>query len=128
MFASSVALASTVHFKDGRTINGNIVEQDSSQVQVNLNGMTMTYYVDEIQDIDGKPLLPSVQPLDTKAPEITATQMPLISSGSKAVHIPNAGTKGNNQEKRDLILKFIDVFGTRKAMKNNFDAMIESLS
>jgi hypothetical protein len=123
IFLSSAAFAETVHFKDGRSVTGKVVEQDASQVQVDLNGMTMTYFVDEIKDIDGKPIAPAAAPAENKTPEITATQIPLVSSGPKSETV----AKENPAEKKALILKFIDVFGTRKAMKNNFDAMQATL-
>ncbi len=106
IFLSSTVFAETIHFKDGKTVNAKILQKGSSEVKVDLNGMTMTYYVDEIQDIDGQ----AIDAAAPKAPEETT-------SVSQAP-----------QEKKALILKFIDVFGTRKAMTLNFETMINALS
>ena len=50
--------AATVNLTDGRTVQGDIVKQDSKSLQISVDGVTMTYYADEIKDIDGKPLRP----------------------------------------------------------------------
>ena len=104
----SVALAETIHFKDGRSVSGKILEKNAQSIKVDLNGLTMTYYADEIKDIDGQ-----LMTLASAAPTPTP-----ISAG--AVEIPAV--------KRALILKFIDVFGTRVAMTQNFEAMLQSLA
>jgi len=54
-FVGGVASAATITFNDGRTVQGDIIKQDNKSLQINLDGVTMTYYADEIKDIDGKP-------------------------------------------------------------------------
>ncbi len=93
----SLALADTVSLKDGRKIEGKILEKTDKSVKIEANGVPMTFYTDEL--------------LDPNAPAA-----------------PSAPTAGPlSAEKRALILKFIEVFGTRAAMTQNMDAMLKSL-
>lgn len=98
---SSAALAETVNLKNGQTITGKILEKDAQSIKLESNGVATTYYMDEIKDIDGKTI---------EAP------------------VPAKAIVDDPKEKRALILKFIEVFGTRKVMAQNFEMMFESLS
>ena len=59
MFAlTTVAFsASTIVFKDGREITGDIIKQDKTLVVVQDVDASLTYFKDEISSIDGKPLI-----------------------------------------------------------------------
>jgi uncharacterized protein len=104
---TSTVNAATIHLKNGKAVTGTILEQNDKNVKVSVDGTTMTYYADEVQDIDGVALAqaPKAQPL-------TGVIQPVAS-------VPGA--------KRDLILKFIEVFGTKDAMAKNLEAMMQSL-
>jgi len=120
MFLSVAAQAATINLTDGRQVQGDIVSQDSKSVQVNVDGVSMTYYADEIKDIDGHPLggsapqavIPAAVPNETDTTNQTAV---------------NTSEGGIDPDKRALILKFIDVFGTRQALQNNFQLMIQQI-
>jgi hypothetical protein len=60
-----------------------------------------------------------VAPQAVSQPEAAAPQE------TGAVPTPASGTI--DPEKRDLILKFIDVFGTRQALTNNFNMMLKQI-
>ena len=94
----------TIHFKDGRSLEGKVVQKSASEVKFDSNGMVMTYYADEIKDIDGQAM---ETPVAQAAPVVT---------------------KDDPVAKKALILKFIDVFGTRRAMTRNFETLMASLA
>ena len=121
VFFNSVVLAETIHFKDGRTVTGTLLEQDSTQVKMDLNGLSMTYYADEIKDIDGKMI---------SAPAVPKVSEPVVVRSKTVSPVPQfpSITSDNPVEKRTLILKFIDVFGTRKAMTRNLEGMLNALA
>ena len=48
-------------------MQGNIIKQDSKSLQISVDGVTMTYYADEIKDIDGNPFVVQSQ---ASAPEV----------------------------------------------------------
>jgi len=104
MCLSSIAYAETIHLKNGNNVSGKILVQDEKSVKINSNGLEMIYYADEIIDIDGKPMMPQ--------PKVSKTQE--LSEDPKV--------------KRELILKFIDVFGTRKAMTHSIEVLLNNLS
>jgi len=123
----SLACAATVDLSDGRTVQGDIVKQDNKSLTMSVDGVTMTYYSDEIKDIDGKPFAasptetvaaaPGVQPETTAQPEPAANPVTAVAPVSDMI----------DPDKRELILKFIDVFGTRQALTNNFDMMLKQI-
>ena len=49
--------ASTIMLKDGRTITGEIIQQDKAKVVVKEGDVSLTYYKDEITSIVEKPLI-----------------------------------------------------------------------
>jgi len=145
------ASAATVDLKDGRIVQGDIVKQDSKSLQITVDGVTLTYYADEIKDIDGNPWgtaqapaaqpaakpdtavvpMPAsqaqiAQPATVAQPEAALPTAPVAQPDAAAAALPAAGTM--DQEKRALILKFIDVFGTRQALINNFEAMLKQIA
>ena len=132
------ASAATVDLSDGRVVQGDIVKQDDKSVQINVDGVTMTYYADEIKDVDGKPFASSPEKPASDAPAVAAPAAvvppaPVVQPQAAAPIAPvtqSADTTAASTvdaEKRALILKFIDVFGTRQALNNNFETMIKQI-
>jgi Uncharacterized protein conserved in bacteria (DUF2059) len=104
------ARATVVNLTDGRSVQGTILKQDDKSLQVSVDGVTMTYYADEVKDIDGKPFgaaQPAAQPAASPVP----VEAPAVDADKKA-----------------LIVKFIDVFGTRQALSNNFELMLKQIA
>ena len=123
------AYSATVNFTDGRVVQGDIVKQDSKSLQIAVDGVTMTYYADEIKDIDGKPFAVS-QPAAVAEP--AAVAQPQAAASPDAVSNPAATPAAQaavaiDPEKKALILQFINVFGTRQALTNNFEMMLKQI-
>jgi Uncharacterized protein conserved in bacteria (DUF2059) len=118
MFFLNLGLASaaSINLTDGRVVQGDIIEQDNKSLKISVDGVAMTYYADEIKDIDGKPF---AAPAPAAKPEAVAN--PVSASAPASV----GGTI--DEDKKALILKFIDVFGTRQALTNNFDLMLKQI-
>ncbi len=47
----SVSMASTIYFKDGRTVDGDIIQKNAYYTIVNVNGTPNKYYNDQIESI-----------------------------------------------------------------------------
>ena len=177
-----VACAATITFNDGRTVRGDIVKQDSKSLQINLDGVTMTYYADEIKDVDGKPFAadqtspaansaasapvaaapeaaaapvaqaqPATQPEAVVPPPAAPAPAEAVASAPVVQAQPTAPAPAAPAEavapapvasqaapvvasdiiapeKKDLILRFMDVFGTRQALAGNFEAMLTQIA
>ena len=144
-FAVGAASAARVNLINGNVVQGNIIKQDSKSLQISVDGVTMTYYADEIKDIDGKSFAPVAEPevaaqpqpapAPVAKPEVVAKPQPAPAPAAEPAPVaepevaappaPVAGTM--DQGKKALILKFIDVFGTRQALINNFDLMLKQI-
>jgi hypothetical protein len=138
------ASAVTLNLTDGRFVQGDIVKQDAKSVEMNVDGVHMTYYADEIKDIYGKPFgaatqAPAARPKPPAPAEVLQPQ-PAIKARpaaqpvsavqaepAAAVAPVGVSSSGIDPEKKALILKFIDVFGTRQALTNNFEAMVKQI-
>lgn len=105
--------AATIHLKNGATVTGEITERGADSVRINAEGIKVTYYNDEIASIDDGAV---ATPVAAVTPVI---ESPVITP------ISNASLSG--MSKKDLILKFIIVFGTRDTMRANFEQMAASL-
>ncbi len=112
---SVTAHAEIIILKDGKMMNAKIIEQDEEKLKIEEDGEVVTYYKDQIQSVNGKPLTPPAG--DDKA-----------KGNSQDTSVaPMKGPKPSGLSKRALIRKFIDVFGTRESMTQNFDRMVASL-
>lgn len=111
------AHAQTLVLKNGSKVTGKILSQDDKKVKIEIDGAPMTYYMDEIDNIGGEEEAKMETPPPADVPqEATA---PVVTN-----NVPAAAVDG---AKKALILKFIDVFGTRAAMTQNLQAMTENL-
>lgn len=146
---SGLGLATTVDLTDGRVVQGDIIKRDNKSLQIAVDGVNMTYYADEIKDVDGASFAsgqavsaavttaPTPAPVAAPAPEAAPAVQPAVAPTPAAQAEPAAqpeaapastpGTDGIDPDKKDLILKFIDVFGTRQALANNFDMMVKQI-
>jgi len=128
----TAASAATLKLTNGNAVQGDIVKQDSKSLQISVDGVIMTYYADEINDIDGKPFAagnskpatPSSASAPVAQPETSADQG---TGNMAAAPAPAPVAATVVQDKKALILKFIDVFGTRQALINNFDLMLKQI-
>jgi hypothetical protein len=138
LLSLNAAFAATVNLTDGRSVQGDIIKQDNKSIQISVDGVNMTYYADEIKDIDGQPIgsgqakpadvatVPvPVEPAPAEVQPVPEAQPEAVNN---TVNAPAAAVAGAiDEDKRALILKFIDVFGTRQALTNNFESMIQQI-
>ena len=129
-WAGGFALAATVDLNDGQVLQGDIIKQDAKSLQISVDGVAMTYYADEIKDIDGKPFgasassetPPPVAPIQPQS----VTQLEAETKTGQML-MPGSSAEGIDPEKKELILKFIEIFGTRQALSHNFDVMLDQI-
>lgn len=88
--------AESIYLKNGLKITGTIVEQKEKYTKVNVSGVDVTYYADEIDHIEGAKTEPAK----------------IISPGTVSPVAPAAP-----QDKEKLIMEFMEVSGTRQAMQ-----------
>jgi hypothetical protein len=123
LFLASSAHAATVYLKNGSTVEGNIVEKTGSSVKIDVNGVSVTYYNDEIDRVDDGAAPAAV----TSAAGAPAEQGVPLGPDIGKMLVANAPLSEISEAKKDLILKFVDAFGTREAMKMNFEQMAVAL-
>lgn len=119
------ASAEIITLKDGRRVSGKIAQQDATQLKLDVKGVVMTFYLDEIADIDGKSVVDpkKVEPVVESRKTAQESELP-----KGTVEPPKQAVAVSPAEKKELILKFIDVFGTRAAMTANFNSIIDTIA
>ncbi len=105
------AWAAVLHLKDGYTIEGTIIERNNKSIKMNIDGTLLTYYVDEIQDIDGQPFAATQAGPSAVSATPTAPESPAV-----------------NADKKALILKLMEITNIREGMMESFKFMKENLS
>jgi len=108
------ANAETIILKNGEMVFAKIIEKDAQKIKAEVNGLAMTYYLDDIKTIEGMEaaefMTPTViQPKSMPQPQPAASAAPAQ---------PSSEISG--MSKKELILKFIDAFGTRASLTTNF--------
>lgn len=122
--APVAAHAEILIMKDGRTIIAKILNKDDKKIKIEENGKPVTYSIDQVESINGKRIR------DTESEEPAEEAESKTDSAATAT-TPAAGTAKPKADmplsKRELIKKFIDIFGTRQSMTQNFERMLASL-
>jgi len=119
--------------KDGGSISGKVISESRDEVKIEINGIEMTYYRDEIEKVEVDPVAKAPQP-DVPAPRPDApdvfnrviTTNPNTANPAALANQP-LPSQPVSEQKRALILKFIEVFGTKQSMEQNFQYMMENL-
>lgn len=117
---SVIAHAETVTLKNGSKVSGNIISKDSKKIKIEVDGAPMTYYMDEIDNVGGASAAEDVPAAANAAPVV-------IPDETAPLPVAVVKTTPVDPAKKALILKFIDVFGTKAAMTQNLQAMTENL-
>lgn len=131
---TSLSFAETIYLKNGSVVKGTVLEKTDDQIEVDVNGMTMTYYADEIERIDGGAAAPAVSKETPKALELeTVSQVPLsepLSSESQMTEPSSesftSDTGNESLSKKDLILKYMEVTGAKANMQKTFEDIINA--
>jgi len=65
LFISSSIFAETIILKSGKTLEVKIVEKTDTYIKVDIDGISITYYLDEIENIDGVALTNEIAERET---------------------------------------------------------------
>jgi len=116
---SPICLAETIFLKNGKKIQGQIVQQTDKEVKINMRGVILTFDREEIQKIDDatlpqpmvtkeiKPYLPLSEKKETP-PSVAESQMPSHSSFVDA--------SLSSMSKEELIVALIEASGAKQNM------------
>ena len=125
MLFSSLSFAEAIYLKNGRTINGQILERTDKSVKVNVKGITLTYDMEDIERIGNATLSPPAL-IPPAAPTLMpnkAIENVNASSLPKTVDIVSANPNFdalNLMNKNDLIVNLIEATGAKENMNQMF--------
>lgn len=96
------SFAETVVFKSGKTIEAKIIEKTNKSIKVDIEGIPLTYYLEDIESIDGKKIVPvSSENIDSK--KVVTTQAVVVPAGkdeSNKIKLRLNATKGESYQYR----------------------------
>ncbi|MBF0121931.1 MAG: DUF2059 domain-containing protein [Candidatus Omnitrophica bacterium] len=150
LFIAMPCWAAKIYLNSGSMVEGKVVETASDSVKVDVGGVPVTYYKDEIARIEGDDdaaralgldggssgqAEPVSQASDTQAvvpvvapvADMPQASSPEVAQAESQQIAPVQASSMVAPQKRELILKFIDAFGTRQAMVSNFAQMLTQL-
>ncbi len=144
---SNVVHAEIIYLKNGKIIRGKLIEKTDAQLKIDISGVKITYYMDEVDRIEADPLKEGAvknasavdvsgqeaRKLGAVAPSIVVEDRGIEKPGELVDRALTGGVASSSvasrdnslaalpTTKRDLILTFIDVSGTRSTMMEIFD-------
>lgn len=101
---SATSFADTIYFKNGRKLEGKIIEEDSYKVKIKIGKFSHVYYRDKISRI--------------------------VKEGGKGSQLgvdyysESMGVDGISDEERELVLRLLDANGSRESMILMFQQII----
>jgi hypothetical protein len=119
--AVGIAQADSVKLKNGTTVEGKIVEQTDKGIKLDIGGVTLTYYTDEVESVVKAPA----------SPEAPAAQAPAADPApAEAAAVQPSAPQADELDglsKEQLIRKFVAIYGVKENMQANFDQMAKTL-
>ncbi len=131
---------STVYLKSGKKIKGQIIQKDDQQIKIDISGVKITYFVDEIEKIEEnaptppKPVSPATsQTTTSSAPKPTVPAGSTVSTNpepkapvpAKIDDAPKPQSAEPSGNKKDLVLGLIEASGTKESMIQMFDQLVQ---
>ena len=122
LFVAMAFWAARIHLTSGSVVEGKITETAADSLKIDVSGVPV-YYKDEIAQIDGDDATAKA----LGVPAGSAVAAPSVETPVAQEATPQPAASAVTRRKKDRILKFIDVFGTREAMITNFSQLLSSL-
>ncbi|MDD4954536.1 MAG: tetratricopeptide repeat protein [Candidatus Omnitrophica bacterium] len=118
IFIANPLFAETLLLKSGKTVEGKITERNDKSIKVDIAGLPVTYYLDQIESINGE----KIKTLSNNEPATadTANKKELYDSGNPVMH--TAQVPGEESEYTVLVNIAVDSMN-----KKNYAAAIEGL-
>lgn len=142
---TGICSAETIYLKNGKKIQGQITEKDARKIKVNISGIAMTYYLDEIERIEQAAPAPTetkppAKPIEILRPVSSTPSMPAASSPAVPSQ-PQVKSQPQPQSpsapapaqavpvisKRELILNYIEVTGEKQNMRQRLDQTLSQI-
>lgn len=127
----TVCLADTIYLKDGKQLQGQVVDKNDKSVVINMKGVNLTYDLSEVDKIEGvsaatpaeaqkpKPFVSSENtPAASQNPEGTLKLLAGPSTTSSGVSSPDVSA--SLMSKNELIISLIEVSGAKASMNQIF--------
>lgn len=127
----TLCLAETIYLKNGKRIEGQITERTDTEVKINTLGVTLTYYTDEIERIEGETQQATTQ--DDMPQRYLPVEQTTTDTFSEEKSNTAIDSKGNSlavdsallsMSKKELILSYIETSGTKSNMAESLSQTI----
>lgn len=126
---NSSAFAEKILLNSGQVIEGKILEENDRQIKVDVDGIPLTYYLDEVQVIRDKFNKPNSLPAETQnvAPlsneaqdkKVETSDQSLLSKAQKDLNLMA-------MDKRQLVLRYMEVTGVQGHMRKAFAEIVQN--
>ena len=128
-FLNSASWAETIYLKNGKKISGKIIERGDDSTKVDIKGVTVTYFKEEIDRIEeGSPQVQAPIPAAPKPTPSAVSPAPAPALAAPPAAVVPASVPAASEDKKALILKLVVVSGTRDSMNEMFQQIISGAS
>ena len=120
----SIAFAETIVLKSGKTVEGKMTERTDDHISIDIEGVPVAYFLDDIESIDGKQILVEANEPKTQAestPAVPETQKNLSPERDYNKDLQSWGIRFSppegwilNPDSKENSLMFVDVPGADK--------------
>jgi len=134
----SGVFAATVYLKNGSKIEGELVQKTGGMVKVNVGGVTITYYMDEIDRIEGGgdvAVSPAAKvssapvpaaPAGIPVPAVpTPPVAPAVSGSSQSLAPVSAPSATGGIANKRTVLQYLELSGTKESLDQTFKQMMD---
>jgi len=124
----SVVFAETIYLKTGKKIRAQILERSDKQIKVDISGVKITYYMDEIDHIEDADKQPAAA-AQSNPPVPLSPVMNEQKVETPSVPVPSPApapvdSTVRTDSKKALILDLVDASGTKETMSQMFTQII----
>ena len=123
------ANAAKVYLKDGKTIEGKIIEQNERRVRLDVDGITLSYYLEEVQRIENEKqevIFPEKEAELFKPFSESQSKSQPKTSADQGYKKAESNLKLAVMNKRELILKYMEVTGVTGNMRKTFAQIVNN--
>ena len=121
LFFTPFVFAETLYLKDGRKIEGSVVQKTPQEIKINVRGVTVTYFSDEIEKIEEASAVSF--PSASVSSSVPFKKMEPINKSFALTPIFSAPAS-SGQDKKALILSLIDASGARDNMNQMYAQLL----
>ncbi|MDP8266603.1 MAG: DUF2059 domain-containing protein [Candidatus Aceula meridiana] len=126
---NSLAFAEKILLNNGQVVDGKILEENDRQIKVDVDGIPLTYYLDEVQVIRDKSDMPSSLLSENQDASVFSDRVQDRSAEVTGEDFLSKAQKNLSlaaMDKHQLLLRYMEVTGVSGSMRKAFAEVVQN--